>query len=239
MGTDLDDPVVLPRRLDHGPPLRDRHRQGLLDVHVLAGPARLDHLDRMPVVRRGDHHRVDVLPFEDGAEVLHARDVVRDVGHPGNAPFQVGEPRIDPGVVGIQVGSINIAERDDPRVGVGEEPLEELAAPVAHADEAQADLIVGPEHVRRCQCERGAGGGGGLREIAAVQTRGHRSRLSCSGPEAAPGEGNRRCLAGRPVQALRPHQIAVRGRCQGSRACRRPRFVRYNDTQRSAKGGRS
>ena len=49
--------------------------------------------------------------------------------------------------VGVQVGRVDVAERDDLGVGMGEEPLEELAAPVADADEAEADLIIGPEHL--------------------------------------------------------------------------------------------
>ena len=60
--------------------------------------------------------------------------------------LQVGEPRIDLVVVGVQIRSINIAERDDLRIGMGKEALEKLAAAVAHADEAKTDLVACPEH---------------------------------------------------------------------------------------------
>ena len=84
MHADLDDPVVLPRRVDHRPALDDRHRQRLLDVHVLARPAGGDHLDGVPVVGRRDHDGVDVLAIEHRAEVLDARDVPLDRRHLGD-----------------------------------------------------------------------------------------------------------------------------------------------------------
>src|SRR5262249_8986938 len=57
----LEDAVVLAGRLDHGAGLADGQRQRLLAVDVLAGLARLDSRDGVPVVRRGDDDGVDVL----------------------------------------------------------------------------------------------------------------------------------------------------------------------------------
>src|SRR5262249_36468943 len=66
----LDDALVLARRLDHAPALDDVVRDRLLDVDVLAGLAGPDRRQRVPVVRRRDDERVNVLLFEDLADVL-------------------------------------------------------------------------------------------------------------------------------------------------------------------------
>ena len=67
----LDDPVVLPRGLDHPPAFAHVVADRLLDVHVLAGLAGPDRRQRVPVVRRGDRDRVDRLVVEHPADVLH------------------------------------------------------------------------------------------------------------------------------------------------------------------------
>ncbi len=63
----LEDDVMLAHRVAHGAALGDRQRQRLLAVDVLAGLARLDHRDRVPVVRRADLDGVDVFPAQDFA----------------------------------------------------------------------------------------------------------------------------------------------------------------------------
>ena len=65
----LHDAVVLAGRRDDL--LRFEHivRAGLLDVDVLAGLARPDGLQRVAVVGRGDRDRVDVLVFEQLAQI--------------------------------------------------------------------------------------------------------------------------------------------------------------------------
>ena len=157
MGADLDDPVVLPRGLDHRPALGDRHRQRLLDVDVLARLAGGDHLDRVPVVGRGDHHRVDVLAIEERPEVLDARDVAGELRASGECASPGWRTADRPCRSRRSDRLIDIAEGDDPGVGMGQEPLEELAAAVAHADEAQPDLIVGPRTRRgEASATRGA-----------------------------------------------------------------------------------
>ena len=53
-------------------PFAQHERQRLLDVDVLAGAQRRDGHERVPVIGRGDDHRVDVLAVEHLAEVLDA-----------------------------------------------------------------------------------------------------------------------------------------------------------------------
>src|SRR5262249_19430986 len=69
LGADLHDPLVLPRRLHNGAALADVVRQRLLYVDVLARLAGQDRGNGVPVVRRGDDHRVHVLAVEHLAEV--------------------------------------------------------------------------------------------------------------------------------------------------------------------------
>src|SRR5262249_20579030 len=65
----------------------------------------------------------------------------------------------------------------DPGVVVAQERLEELTTAVAHPDEPEADLLVGPHD--RSRAQRGPRGGrqGGLGERPAAHVVGHRSGL--------------------------------------------------------------
>ena len=144
MCANLDDPIVLAGRLDHRPAFDDRHRERLLDIDILARLAGGDHLDRVPVVGRCDHDGVDILAIEDRPEVLDPRDVALELGHLGDALAQTGKSRIEPIVVAVEIRLINVAEGDDLGIRVGQKALQELAAAIAHADEAQPDLVVGP-----------------------------------------------------------------------------------------------
>ena len=69
LGADLDDPAVLPSRLDHLAAFPDAVAGGLLDVNVLAGLAGPDRAQGMPVVGGRDHQRVDALVIEDAPDV--------------------------------------------------------------------------------------------------------------------------------------------------------------------------
>ena len=75
------------------------------------------------MVGRGDHHRVDVLAVEDGAEILDARHIPVEFRHPGNAFAQTGKPRIDPVVGRVEIGLIHVAQRNDLRIGVARKAL--------------------------------------------------------------------------------------------------------------------
>ncbi len=69
-GADLEDPAGLLDDLLDQLPFVDRQRERLFAVDVLAGLHRLDRDLRVPVIGRGDHHRVDVFAIEDLAIVF-------------------------------------------------------------------------------------------------------------------------------------------------------------------------
>ena len=154
----LHDPVVPPGRLDHPPAFADREREGLLDVDILARVARHDRLDGMPVVGRGDDHRVDVLLVEDAAEILVPLDRAAEFRQPrGDSVGQLLEMRMDLVELPVQIRLVDVAKGDDLGVLVSEERVEDLHAAVSDADAADAHPIVGPDHAARAS---GAGGRG-------------------------------------------------------------------------------
>jgi len=65
----LHDPIVAARCPDHLAPLVDRPAQRLFAIYVFASLAGHDRDGGMPVVRRSDQHRVDVLPIQDMPEI--------------------------------------------------------------------------------------------------------------------------------------------------------------------------
>src|SRR6185436_15748142 len=132
---DLHHAVGLAGGLDHEAAIADVVRGRLLDVDVLARFTGEDGHGRVPVLGRGDDHRVDLAVLEQLAEVA--------VG-PGLAAG--GGDRF------FQAGLEDVADGRDLDVLVGEEVAEVDGAEGAHADHADADPVVG----RRA---RGASGG--------------------------------------------------------------------------------
>ena len=99
------------------------------------------------------------------------------VRHLGDPLAQPGEPRIDPVVGAVQIRLVDVAQGDDLGVGMRQEALQELAAAIADADEAEPDPVVGPQHAARAGARgrRGtvAAADGGLRERTTVDTLRH------------------------------------------------------------------
>ena len=56
----MDDPAAGLGGLDHAAPFMDGERERLLDIDVLAGIARVDRHQRVPMVGAGDDDGVDV-----------------------------------------------------------------------------------------------------------------------------------------------------------------------------------
>ena len=160
---DLHDLAVGARGVRHQAAFQDGVRGRLLDVDVLAGLERPDGGERVPVVRRGNHHRVDVLVVEHAPQILHEARLERgDV-------LQLGVV----GARGVQV-LVDVAERLDLDVlQFREAPLEAVALPVdtdagghdpvVRADDAVTGLgrspDARPKHIRadgdagRCYAE--------------------------------------------------------------------------------------
>jgi hypothetical protein len=155
---------VAARRLHHRAPFGERQRERLLDVHVLAGLARVDHLERMPVVGRVDDHRVDVGAFEHAAIV----------GVAGRASAGLLHRELD-------VRRVDVAHARDLDIVVRQEGVEHLVAAVADADDAHPDAVVGAEHAARTDRRAHPRGGCGLAELAATYL-GHGVILRISWP---------------------------------------------------------
>jgi len=66
----LEDTTVAPNGVHHLTPFANADCQGFLVVHILASLRRLDGVNRMPVTRGHNHHRVDVLTGDELAEIL-------------------------------------------------------------------------------------------------------------------------------------------------------------------------
>ena len=157
MRANLDDPFIFSRRIDHRPAFHDRHRERFLYINILSRLAGRDHLDRVPVVGRGDHDRVDVLSIEDRAKVVDPRHIAVELGHLGDSLAQTGKPRIQAIVSTIEIRLVDVAQRDDLGIDVRQESFQELASAVSHADEAEPHLVAGcqsPGPAAGCSADR-------------------------------------------------------------------------------------
>ena len=155
----LHDPFVFARRLNHFAPFPDVVTDRLLHVNVLARLHGQNRGERMPVVRCRDADGVEVLQFEQFADVREAFDL-----------FVALAELLDGGV---QDCFVNVAQRDDAHIFL-RQPAQfgdvVLAAP-AEADDGHADFVIGARHPRpriRRQADCGGGEGGAFEETSAV-----------------------------------------------------------------------
>ena len=125
---DLHDAIVLLGRLDQVASFADRVAQRLFEVHILAGLAG-GHGDRhVPVGLRGDDHRVDVLVFQQLAEVVIRGDLFAT------------------GLLAAcgQMVRVHVAHGDHPHAGQFHEAGHHLiSAAGAAADQGHVDRVVG------------------------------------------------------------------------------------------------
>ncbi len=149
---------MLQRRVDHGAPLADGIRQRLLDEHVLARLAGMDRRQRVPVVRRGHHHRIQFFPLEQLAEVVELLGLL-------------SLRLFDESRGAVEVRLIQIAHSHGGHVGVFHELVEAGRALLAQPDEAELKPVAGG---------RSVGASGGSRQPEPCRRHLHkRSSVGC------------------------------------------------------------
>ena len=106
----------------------------LFAIDVLAGFRRRDRDQRVPVIRRRDAHRIDVLPREQFPEIVVGRALLRPallLVEFLDAAFGVLPPR-----------RIDIANRHHlDGIVLAHERAEQVSGLFAHADESDRDLL--------------------------------------------------------------------------------------------------
>ena len=118
----LRDALVLQCRVHHRASLADGIGQRLLDEDVLAGLARVDGRQRVPVVRRRHHHRIEVFALQQLAEIavhlrLAAACLLHDCG----------------GTTGMRL--VHVANRRGIHIGIPQELVEPRRALASESDE--------------------------------------------------------------------------------------------------------
>ena len=135
LGSALDDPVVPLRRPHQLPPLPDVVGYGLLQVDIFARLACPDAHQRMPVVRRGDGHRIDLVVVQELPEIgvgLHRLLALFEALH----------------LTG-QDHAVHIAQRRHAHAFQPAEPIDVGAPPAVQANHTDADVFVGAAHAAR------------------------------------------------------------------------------------------
>jgi len=200
LGADLDHAIGLAGGLDDPATLADGHRERLFDIDILACLAGHDRPDGVPVVGSGHDDGVHVVAVEDFAEVLVPVDRVTEIGlaarHDLAECFEAG---IDLVVLVIEIGVVNIRERDD--LGVGVEGPQQLHAAIAHVDAADSHAIIGTQNGFRARPPES----GPPRpcppppaQLAADSSRPSPPPFACGSPVTTSSQLN---AAGRPVQS--------------------------------------
>ena len=130
----VDDAVVGAGGLDHFPAFEQIVADRLLDEHMFAGLRGVDAHQRVPVVRRGDPDRIDILTLQQFPVVGEGLGLLVMLG------------ALLKGVA--EIGGIDIAERRDPDARHGTAPLHVVPPHAAdldfrpHTDDGQPDGIV-------------------------------------------------------------------------------------------------
>ena len=110
--------------------------QRLLAIDVLAGFQRRDGGNRVPVIGRGDAHRVDVLAREHVPEIVVCGTVRRTgIG-------MLGVVSVDHFLRGGAAGGVDVAHGDHPADLAAQKRAEQVPALFAHADEAHDEPVV-------------------------------------------------------------------------------------------------
>ena len=143
----LEDPLVVAHCFDHRQSILRIVDHGLFDVEILAGLAGIDGDWRVPVVRRGDDHRVDVVVPKHLAVIrIFLRIAAGEFGR--SVPADI----------------IDVAHGRNIDVRRFLYLADQVAAAAAGADHSDTWPVIGSQYAvirgRRCQ-------GGALQEISA------------------------------------------------------------------------
>ncbi len=154
--TDLHDAIVVPRRLYHPLAFLNSTRSGSLDIDVLASLAGEQHLQSVPMIRRGDHHGIDVLAIKTFAKIL----VASCCAVSGFEPL-------------VKVRPKNAAHRYNFRVGLLKNVCHDVEAFIPCADHTYTYLLLGTHHPRGAdsrdrQADAGGREGSALHEITST-----------------------------------------------------------------------
>ena len=160
LGAHLHHALVLARRFHHALSFLHDAADGLFHVNVLAGLARFHGRERVPVVRRGHNHRVDVLAIK-------------------NLPIVFVRFRLAVGGLRgcVQIRLVDVAYGGNLGVGLLGKIFQVPHAHAAGANHANPDPVVGASRPRWRTGHRqaGPGHGGALDEIATIDCRRHGS----------------------------------------------------------------
>src|SRR5262245_5796616 len=151
---DLDHAFVLARRLNHLAPFVYGAGDGLLDVNVLARLTGHHGLQRMPVVGRGDDHRVNVLAVEHSTKIPVCINAFE---------FGVFDRK-------VYVRLEDVAERDNLRVRISQKRLHHAAPLPSRTDHSDANAIIRAQDVRARRSRGAYGSDASLNEISAFDS---------------------------------------------------------------------
>src|SRR5262245_48024072 len=151
---DLDHAVVFARRLNHLEPFVYGARDWLLDVNVLVRLTGQHGLQRMPVVGRGDDHRVNVFAVEHSTKILVCLDAFE---------FGVIDRK-------VHLRPEDVAERDNLRVRISHKRLHQAAPLPSRTDHPDANAIIRAQDVRARRSRGAYGSDASLDEISAFDS---------------------------------------------------------------------
>src|SRR5262245_15951359 len=151
---DLDHAFVFARRLNHLAPFVYGARDGLLDVNVLARLTGHHGLQRMPVVGRGDDHRVNVFAVEHSTKIPVCIDAFE---------FGVIDRK-------VHLWLEDVAERDNLRVRISHKSLHHAAPLSSRTDHPDANAIIRAQDVRASRGRGAYGSYASLNEISAFDS---------------------------------------------------------------------
>ncbi len=137
VGADLEDLPVLPDGVPHLDGLLHREGHGLFAVDMLSGVHGGDGDGGMPVVRRGDEDRVDVLVVEKFAVVEATFGLVTRL-------LAGGERAVHPLLIDVT----DAPDGDVVVLAPAEKAAQMPRTHAADADHAETYAVVGPEHLR-------------------------------------------------------------------------------------------